>query len=83
MGTLDLEGQTPREVVMLLPETRKVIESRIKSSTIYLRPSIKIKTDKQGKTSIESQEINGILRIPYDPETNYAFKLFFGWLLTL
>ena len=25
---------------MLLPETRKVIESRIKSSTIYLRPSI-------------------------------------------
>ncbi len=83
LGTLDLEGQTPREVVMLLPETRKVIESRIKSSTIYLRPSIKIKTDKQGKTSIESQEINGILRIPYDPETNYAFKLFFGWLLTL
>ena len=83
VGTLDLEGQTPREVVMLLTETWKIIETRINSSTIYIRPTIKIKTDKEGKTSIESQEIDGILRIPYDPDTNYAFKLFFGWLLML
>ncbi|MHB1439153.1 MAG: hypothetical protein ACYCSO_01650 [Cuniculiplasma sp.] len=82
-SSIDLEGQNPKDAVMILPETRKIISSHLSSGTIFIRPIIKIKTTKSNEIKPETQEIEGILRIPFDPEINRAFKIFFGWLLTL
>ncbi len=82
-GSVDIEGQSPKETVMLLPLTKKIIQNHLPTNTIFIRPRIKTKSDKEKKISIETEMIDGILRIPYDEKDNYPFKIFFGWLLIL